>query len=91
MIIKNKGCSIAQSSDRQNMINLKETTKTLELEYDRILNGKMRGVKKFDFINLNPYNRTHMDQYEQAMTEKRLSLIFQHDKLKEIISNVPAQ
>ena len=29
MIIKNKGCSIAQSSDRQNMINLKETTKIL--------------------------------------------------------------
>lgn len=29
LIIKNKGCSIAQSSDRQNMINLKETTKIL--------------------------------------------------------------
>jgi len=69
-------------------IDLKETTKTLELEYDRILNGKMRGVKKFDFIN--PENEIFKDSNSISTIKSREYNAFQmyYPFMHELYSSV---
>jgi len=50
-------------------IDLKETTEILELEYNRILNGEMRGVKKFDFTH--PENEIFKDSNSISTIKSR--------------------
>ena len=50
-------------------INLKEATETLEFEYNRILNGEMRGVKKFD--RAHPENEIFKDSNSISTIKSR--------------------